>query len=74
MAPPQGLWDDNGPISQGKILTAIMQDRRDDARQMMRGWTTRDLRTLAARADELARMARFAARGRHKGYGGPDDD
>jgi hypothetical protein len=58
------LWDDQGPIYQGKILTAIMQDRPEEAMKMMRGWTTRDLRILAARAEELARMARDAGAGR----------
>jgi hypothetical protein len=50
---PQGLWADIGPISQGKILTAILQGRRADAELMLRGWSTNDLITLAKAADTL---------------------
>jgi len=54
-----GLWDDIGPISQGKILTAMMQDRESEAREMMCGWTGKDLDHLARAADRLAQLARY---------------
>src|SRR5256885_12078411 len=29
------MWEDEGPVSQGKVLTAIIQDREDDAAAML---------------------------------------
>lgn len=55
------LWDDDGPISQGKILTAILQDRGGEARDMLRGWSRADLLQLAAAAQRLERMAKVAS-------------
>jgi hypothetical protein len=55
------LWDDDGPKSQGKIITAVLQDRGGDARDMLKGWSHADLLTLAAAAERLARMAKVAA-------------
>jgi hypothetical protein len=52
------MWADDGPISQGKILTAVMQDRESDALDMMRRWTMRDLSYLADKAEILSRLAR----------------
>ena len=50
------LWDDVGPASQGKIVTAILQDRDQEARQMLRRWTSADRRTLQRALRHLDRM------------------
>jgi hypothetical protein len=52
------LWDDQGPISQGKILTAILQDREGDARFWLRRWSLDDLNTLERAADRLSLLCR----------------
>ena len=54
--PPNSLWLDKGLVSQGKILTAILQRRLDDALEMMRNWSTADLLSLEEAATRLARM------------------
>jgi len=48
------LWADKGPISQGKILTAVMQNREDEARKMLDGWTADDLYYLRRSCDRLS--------------------
>ena len=48
------LWDDTGRISQGKILTAILQGRLADAREMLHGWSDGDLVTLDSAAQKLS--------------------
>lgn len=50
-------WLDQGPVSQGKILTAILQRRHEDALAMVRNWSDADLRSLEEAATRLARMA-----------------
>lgn len=60
------LWDDRGPRSQGKILTAILQNNPGEARDLMHGWTAADLRTLAAACERVARMAKVAATWKEK--------
>lgn len=55
------LWDDDGPVSQGKILTAVLQDKPSTARDMLKSWSHADLLTLAAASERLARMAKVAA-------------
>jgi hypothetical protein len=51
------LWADEGPVSQGKILTAIMQDKRAEAEDMLRSWTVNDLIKLASAATMLEMLA-----------------
>jgi hypothetical protein len=46
-------WEDFGPTSQGKIITAILQHRPDDATAILRHWTVGDLVTLATAAETL---------------------
>ena len=55
------LWDDKGPLSQGKILTDLLQGKGDDAKLKLMGWTRADLVTLARAADRLAYLARQEA-------------
>ncbi len=52
------LWDDTGWASQGPILTAILQERREDAERMLHMWTVGDLEKLALAADELKVLIR----------------
>ncbi len=47
------MWNDTGPISQGKILTDILQNRKGDAKTKLHGWTVADLRTLRSAIEEL---------------------
>lgn len=51
------LWKDDGPYSQGKVITAILQNREDDAREILRSWAFRDLVSLVKAAEKLATMA-----------------
>ena len=46
-------WIDEGPVSQGKILTAILQDDTDKARALLRGWSLDDLNKLGRAARQL---------------------
>jgi hypothetical protein len=50
------LWTDNGPASQGKIITAILQGRRSDAEQFLHRWAVNDLVMLARAADILKQL------------------
>jgi hypothetical protein len=52
------LWADEGPASQGKILTAILQDDAGKAETLMRGWSPADLDDLAGAAEVLIILAR----------------
>lgn len=64
-------WEDNGPISQGKIITAIIQQRNRDALVMLRGWLPADRRILQEAARQLDRMIRrLECPERHEGMGG----
>ena len=53
-------WDDVGPISQGKILTAILQDHEDEAARMLSGWSVIDLDALEYAAGKLSLLCRQA--------------
>ena len=58
------LWDDSGPTSQGKILTAILQGHEGEAGRMLASWSSADLATLTEAAEMLAMIARMARRNR----------
>jgi hypothetical protein len=53
----ENVWENKGPISHGEMLTAILQDRPDTAKHMMRGWATADLMYLARAARKLELLA-----------------
>ena len=52
------LWADEGPKSQGKIMTAILRDQDHDARSMLRGWSPADLDDMEKAANTLVRLCR----------------
>lgn len=56
--PPLQLWADIGPKSQGKIITAILQDREGEARRMLHGWSDGDLEDLEKACDKLSLLCR----------------
>ena len=56
-----GTWDDDGPVSQGKVLTAVLQGREDDAAAMLAGWSLADLQALATAAGRLGVLAATAS-------------
>jgi hypothetical protein len=69
---PDMPWTDEGPFSPQKILTAIMQNRREDAEEILRHWTVSDLIILAKAAYLLNMLAvqaqvRQARTGYHAG-------
>lgn len=61
---PGKLWQDEGPISQGKILTNVLRAETETARANLKGWSTADLILLARAADQLAFLARQEVRRR----------
>ena len=59
--PRPSLWADRGPISQGKILTDLLQGHTEDAKFKLVGWTRADLVILARAAERLAYLSRQEA-------------
>lgn len=59
-------WNDNGPVSQGKIITALLQGKDDEANKMLKGWTEQDLYKLSRAAIALHTYAE--ARISHKQF------
>jgi len=51
-----GLWQDKGRASQGKIITAILQDRNDDAVRLLSAWSDKDLIILDQAASKLRQL------------------
>jgi hypothetical protein len=51
------IWTDQGPASQGEVITAILQGDRQAAARLLRGWSGPDLVELARAAAELSAMA-----------------
>lgn len=58
------LWEDQGPVSQGKILTALLQDDLPRARRLIHAWSAGDVRTLELAAENLMHLARTELLGR----------
>jgi hypothetical protein len=46
-------WINQGPIGQGEIITAILQDCPDTALEMLHGWSYDDLLALEKAAFKL---------------------
>ena len=47
------LWDDQGPASQGKIVTSILKGDPETASVLLRRWSHDDLAILDAAVVEL---------------------
>lgn len=47
------MWEDIGPASQGKIITAVLQDDPAHARDLLQRWSLADLRTLGQALRQL---------------------
>ena len=55
--PDPTSWTDDGPKSQGKILTHLLRNEPGFARDLLRGWSYGDLLALRNAASSLVRMA-----------------
>jgi hypothetical protein len=62
-------WVDDGPHSHGKVLTAFLQGRPDDAVEHLRHWSAADLYVLSQAAEVMGHEARCLMRGKEATHG-----